>query len=127
MTKTFNIELWDKLKSDFLGGKVFFGLAPDSTAAPYCVIHVLDSGRDEMSKTLCSSIGTAEIQFNVYGFNDMQIDELLLALNTLLETYDNLATYRIINAVRGVTKLASSFSAEVGIGISRYEFKYESL
>ena len=80
-----------------------------------------------MSKTLCSSIGTAEIQFNVYGFNDMQIDELLLALNTLLESYDNLAAYRIINTIRGVTKLASSFSAEVGVGISRYEFKYENL
>lgn len=127
MAKTFNIELWDQLKRDFLSGSVFFGKAPQDTPAPYCVIHVLDSGIDEESKTLCGSIGEASMQFNIYGFNDMQLDELLDTLNGWLKSYKNLEHFRIIKAIRGTTKSASSFSSEVGMGLSRFDFSYEGL
>lgn len=127
MAKTFNIELWEQLKKDFLSGSVFFGKAPQDTPAPYCVIHVLDSGCDEESKTLCGSIGEASMQFNIYGFNDMQLDELLDSLITLLKSYKSLENYRIIKAIRGTTKSASSFSSEVGMGFSRFDFSYEGL
>ena len=127
MAKTFNIELWDQLKSDFLGGDVFFGRAPEDAPAPYCVIHVLDSGDDEDSKTLCGTTGKSSLQFNIYGLNDMQIDELLDELNTWIKSYVLLESYRIIKAVRGVTKNASSFSSDVGMGLSRIDFSHEAL
>lgn len=127
MAKTFNIELWDQLKEDFLGGSVYFGQAPQGTPAPYCVMHILDSGDDESSKTLCGAIGESSIQFNIYGFNDMQLDELLAGLATWIKSYKNLESYRVVKAVRGTSKLASGFSAEVGMGFSRFDFSYEAL
>lgn len=127
MAKTFNIELWDQLKKDFLSGSVFFGKAPQKTPAPYCVIHVLDSGDDEDSRTLCGCIGEASMQFNIYAFNDMQLDELLKTLCDLLKTYKNLENFRVIKAIRGTTKGASTFSSEVGMGLSRFDFSYEAL
>ena len=127
MTKTFNIELWEQLKEDFLSQKVYFGKAPQDTAVPYCVIHILDSGCDENTKTLESSTGEADIQFNIYGFNDMQLDELLDELNTWIKSYKTLDSYRIINAVRGVTRNASDYSSETGMGLSRFDFLYELL
>lgn len=128
MTKTFNIELWDQLKEDFLDGSVFFGEAPENTSAPYCVIHVLDSGDDEGSKTTCGDMTSiSDLQFNVYGFNNMQIDELLDELNTLLKTYTAFDNYRVIAAKRDVTKGAESFSSEVGMGLTRFDFQWERL
>lgn len=124
---TFNIELWQRLKSDFLDGSVFFGSAPEATPAPYCVVYVLDSGDDEQSKTLCRTDGESELQFTIYGFNDMQLDELLDRINNLIKTYKNLENYRIKTASRKMTKCASSFSADVGAGITRFQFSFEKL
>lgn len=128
MSKTFNIELWEQLKEDFLEGNVFFGEAPEDTSAPYCVMHILDSGDNENSKTLCGDMtGISNFQFNVYGFNNMQIDELLDELNTLLKTYSLLDNYRIVKSKRDITKGAESFSAEVGMGLTRFDFEWERL
>lgn len=127
MAKTFNIEIWDKLKEDFLSGAVFFGKAPEDTPAPYCVIHVLDSGDDDQTKTLCKTDGMSDLQFNIYGFNCMQIDELLKELEVTLKTYKNLEGFRVISVRRESTKGASDFSAEVGMGCSRFEFLFEKL
>lgn len=129
MAKTFAIELWERLKIDFLSNnKVFFGKAPEYIAAPYCVIHVLDSGDDESSKTLCGGMtGISSFQFNVYGLNDMQIDELLDELNSLLKTYTLFADYRVIEAKRDVTKGAQEFLSETGMGLTRFNFKWERL
>jgi len=123
---TFNIELWDKLKCDYVSGRVYFGQAPEDAPAPYCIIYVLDSGDDEDSRTLCSVDGVSDLQFTVYGFNDMQLDELLDQLNKLLKSYKNLANYRVKIAERKSTKNASSFSSEVGAGMSRFTFYYEN-
>lgn len=128
MAKTFNIELWEQLKEDFLDGSVFFGEAPEDTPAPYCVIHVLDNGDNESSKTSCGGMtGVSDFQFNVYGFNDMQIDNLLDELNTLIKTYTIFDNYRVIIAKRDITKGAESFSAEIGMGLTRFDFEWERL
>lgn len=138
--KTFNIDLWQYIKHAkdsngdvIFNGKTFFGLAPEDTPAPYCVLHVLDSGDDETSKTLCykdenyNRNGVSDIQFTVYAINDMQLDELLQELNNIISRISNLSLYRIKIVQRGVTKTASSFSSEVGAGLTRYSFKYELL
>lgn len=128
MAKSFNIELWEQLKADFLGGQVYFGTAPQDTPAPYCTVHVLDCGIDEESKTLCGGYnGEATIQFNIYGFNAMQVDELLENLSSLIKTYKNLIAFRICSSKRGTTKGMAQISAEVGMGLSRFDFEYESL
>jgi hypothetical protein len=130
MSKTFNIELWEQLKEDFLDGSVFFGEAPEDAPAPYCVIHVLDSGDDESSKTSCGGMtGISNLQFNIHGFNNMQIDELLDELNALLKTYALIEfdDYRIIEAKRDITKGAENFSAETGMGLTRFDFEWERL
>lgn len=125
---TFNIELWQKLKEDFLNHKVYFGQAPENTPAPYCVIHVLDSGDNERSKTLCGGMtGISNFQFNVYGINDMQIDESLDKLNKLLRTYLTFNSYRVISCKRDITRGADSFSSEIGMGLSRFDFEWELL
>lgn len=124
---TFNIELWQKLKGDLLDGNVFFEQAPEDTPAPYCVLHVMDSGIDENNKTLCRHVNLASIQITIYGFNGMQIDELLDETNNLIKGYELLPSYRIINATRRLTKNASSFSLEVGAGITRFDFSHENL
>lgn len=129
--KTFNADLWLYLKNELkvLNGKIYFGLAPQETPATYCVIHVLDSGNDVNSQTLCDrdSIGISDLQFNLYATNDMLIDELLQDLNNILNHLSNLTEYRVVSAVRGSTRTARDFSNEVGIGITRYSFKYEKL
>lgn len=134
--KTFNIDLWQTLKlpnedeEKFLDGHIYFGEAPEDVPAPYCVIHVLDCGEDENSLTLCGNetgIGISDIQFNLYSTNDMQLDELLQELNLKIKSLKNLSDYRIINAIRGTTKNASGFSSEVGMGFTRFNFRYELL
>jgi len=128
MSPTFNIELWQQLKRDFLDGNVFFGQAPEDTPAPYCVMFSLDSGDDENSKTLCGyTSGESELQFNLYDFNDMAIDEKLEELCSLLKSYSSFEVYSIIGRKRGTVKMASSFSSEVGAGLARYTFKYQTL
>lgn len=128
MAKSFNIELWEQLKLDFLDGKVYFGKAPQETPAPYCVMHVIDGGMDENSKTLCGEAnGEATIQFNIYGFNAMQVDELLESLNSLLKTYKLLVSFRICASKRGTTKGMAQISSDVGMGLSRFDFTYENL
>lgn len=135
MNRTFNADLWLHIKEDkeFLDKKVFFGLAPEDTIAPYCVMHVLDSGDDNSVMTLCSNdegynvAGVSDIQFSVYSTNDMQLDEILYYLNKMIKGIKETTEYRILSATRTVTKNASSFSNEVGTGISRFTFKYEHL
>jgi len=138
--KTFNIDLWQTLKQiyadypdSYLGDNFYFGIAPEDTPSNYCVIHVLDSGIDESSQTLCqknedyNTVGISNIQFSLYAINDMVIDELLQDLNDTIEGLSNLEEYRILKAVRQTTKNASSFTNEVGIGLTRFEFQYEKL
>jgi len=127
MSKTFNIELWEKLKTDFLDSNVFFGQAPEDTPAPYCVIYVLSANEDNNSKTLCQVDREVDLQFNVYGFNDMQIDELLDELVTTLKSYKLLTSYRIKMGIESSTKCASSFSSEIGMGLTRFNFYFEKL
>lgn len=140
--KTFNIDLWQNLRNiiideeegtKFLDGKIYFGLAPEDTPAPYCVMHVMDSGNDDTSATLCKNdegynmVGESDIQFNMYATNDMQLDELLQEFNLHLNKLKNLTDYRVITSIRGTTKNASSFTGEVGLGFTRYSFKFEKL
>lgn len=127
MAKTFNIELWEKLKEDFLGGNVFFGQAPEDTPAPYCVMYVLSGEEDLSSKTLCRADREVDLQFTIYGFNDMQIDELLDELVGILKGYKLLTSYRIKVGIESSTKNASSFTAEVGAGLTRFNFMFEKL
>lgn len=137
---TFNIDLWKSLQNiysnqenSYLKNKIFFGLAPEKTNVPYCVIHVLDSGLDENAQTLCKNdegynkVGTSSIQFSLYATNDMAIDELLQELNDNIYSLSNLNEYRIIRATRQETKNASSFSNETGMGLTRFLFEYEGL
>lgn len=141
--RTFNIDLWQTLRektkpvdgasNSLLNGNVFFGIAPAQTATPYCVMHVLDSGNDVNSQTLCkkdenyNSVGISDIQFSIYATNDMAIDEIAQELNKLIDSLQNLTEYRIISSVRQRTKNASSFTNEIGMGFTEYSFKYESL
>lgn len=137
---TFNIDLWQSLialysqyEQNYLKGKIFFGLAPENTATPYCVIHVIDSGDNPNAQTLCKNqpnynwVGNATIQFNIYAANDMAIDELLQELNDNIKKLSNLTNYRVSNSKRISTKNASSFSNETGVGITRWDFVYEGL
>ena len=141
--RTFNIDLWQTLRektkpvggasNSLLNGNVFFGIAPAQTATPYCVMHVLDSGNDVNSQTLCkkdenyNSVGISDIQFSIYATNDMAIDEIAQELNKLIDSLQNLTEYRIISSVRQRTKNASSFTNETGMGFTEYSFKYENL
>lgn len=128
MAKSFNIELWEQLKTDFLNGKVYFGKAPQNIPAPYCTMHVLDSGIDENAKTLCGDYnGEASFQFNIYGFNAMQVDELLESLNSLLKTYKTLTTFRVCSSKRRTTKGLGQISSDIGMGLTRFDFTYENL
>ena len=111
--RTFNIDLWQTLRektkpvggasNSLLNGNVFFGIAPAQTATPYCVMHVLDSGNDVNSQTLCkkdenyNSVGISDIQFSIYATNDMAIDEIAQELNKLIDSLQNLTEYRIIS------------------------------
>ena len=137
---TFNADLWQFLrawegenKKKFIEGKIYFGLAPENTPVPYCVMHVMDSGDDPNAQTLCqneegyNAVGESRIQFNLYGFNDMQIDELLQELNYLIKSLKNLTVYRIMSCIRERTKTASSFSAEIGQGLTEFQFQHERL
>jgi hypothetical protein len=125
---SFNIEIWNKLKEDFMSGRVYFGRAPEDTPAPYCVIHVMDSGDSEDNKTLCgASVYESDLQFNIYGLNDMQIDDLVQELNGIIKTYNLLENYRIVSSKRLRSKNASSFSAEVGAGFTEFYFSFEAL
>lgn len=133
--KTFNADLWLHIKNnlEFLNKKVFFGLAPEDTIAPYCVMHVLDTGDDSSMNTLCENdegynlAGVSDIQFTVYSTNDMQLDEILFYLNKMIKGIKGTSEYRILSSERTSTKTASSFSNEVGTGLSRFTFKYERL
>lgn len=138
--KTFNIDIWQTLRSytdtnekRFCDGKIYFGLAPENTPAPYCVLHVLNSGEDMSAQTLClkdegyNLVGVSDIQFNVYATNDMYLDELLQELNDILRSFQNLTEYRIVKSERLRTKNASTFTNEVGIGFTEYLFQYEKL
>lgn len=140
-SRTFNIDLWQYLKmvyaakseSQLQSDAIFFGVAKENQPAPYCVIHILNSGEDVEAQTLCKNEadynepGEADIQFSLYATNDMVVDELLHELNNVLKYLKNLSEYRILSAVRQTTKNASSFTNEVGMGLTRYTFKYESL
>lgn len=134
MPKSFNIDLWQTLRTQgFLDNKIYFGLAPEDTPAPYCVLHVLDNGIDTEAQTLCfrepssNTPGLSSIQFNIYSSNDMQLDELLQELNAIILNLNNLTEYRIIQALRKNTKNASTFSGEVGKGFTEFDFTYEFL
>lgn len=139
--KTFNIDLWQKLQEIYAAKEdtylksdaIFFGIAKESQPAPYCVIHVMNSGVDISSQTLCkkdagyNKIGVSNIQFSMYATNDMVVDELLQELNDVLDSLTNLNEYRVLQAIRQTTKNASTFTNEVGMGLTRYDFQYESL
>lgn len=132
--KTFNIELWEEIKrQNFLKGRVYFGVAPEKIPAPYCVMHILDTGKDIFMQTLCSkdldanSVKVSNLQFNVYASNNMQLEELLEELNNLINNLSLLPNFRIIQALRQRTKTASSFSNEVGQGFTEFDFKFELL
>ena len=128
MSPTFNIELWKKLQLDFLDGKVFFGIAPESSTAPYCVLHVLDYGDDYDTRTLCGEMTSeSEIQFNIYDFNDIGIDEKVNELCNILQGYTSLDNYVIDRSARRTARLASGFSAEVGSGSVDFTFSYQSV
>lgn len=137
--RTFNIDLWQTLKTlsssknDLLKGSIYFGLAPEDTPTPYCVMHVLDCGDDVNSQTLCqddqdyNAIGVSDIQFSVYATNDMALDEILQYLNNVIKGLQNLKEYRIASAVRQRTKNATTFTNETGQGFTEFIFKYEKL
>ena len=139
MAKSFNIDLWQNLvqyskdEKDFLNGAIFFGVAPENTPTPYCVMHVLDCGNEVGGQTLCqkeadyNAVGISDIQFSLYDTNDMAIDEILQYLNGVIKSFENLTEYRIISAVRQKTKNASSFTNETGKGFTEYIFKFERL
>lgn len=139
--KTFNIDLWQKLKNIYNTKEnsylkpdtIFFGIAKENQPAPYCVIHVMNCGTDIGSQTLCkkdegyNKIGVSNIQFTMYATNDMVVDELLQELNDVLDSLTNLEEYRILQSIRRTTKNASSFTNELGAGLTRYDFQYERL
>lgn len=139
--KTFNIDLWQKLQEIYTTKEnsvlkpdaIFFGIAKENQPAPYCVIHVMNCGTDTNAQTLCKNnadynkIGTSNIQFTMYATNDMVVDELLQELNDVLDGLTNLNEYRILQSIRRTTKNASSFTNEVGAGLTRYDFQYERL
>ena len=139
MTKTFNIDLWQTIKKELTGqdealnGRIFFGLAPEDTPTPYCVVHVLDSGEDNDAQTLCQNnadyqtVGSARIQFTIYAPNDMWLDEIREDLNKTIKSLQDLKEYRILSKVLLRSKNASSFSNEVGIGLTEFRFGYEPL
>lgn len=139
--KTFNIDLWQKLQEIYAekedtylkSDAIFFGIAKENQPAPYCVIHVMNSGTDVNSQTLCkkdagyNKVGVSNIQFSMYATNDMVVDELLQELNDVLDSLTNLNEYRVLRASRQTTKNATTFTNEVGMGLTRYDFQYESL
>lgn len=139
--KTFNIDLWQKLKEIYAAKEdtylksdaIFFGIANEKQPAPYCVIHIMNSGTDTNSQTLCkkdagyNKVGVSNIQFSMYATNDMVVDELLQELNDVLDNLTNLNEYRILKSIRQTTKNATTFTNEVGKGLTRYDFQYESL
>lgn len=137
--KTFNIDLWQTIKNNLTGqdealnGRIFFGLAPEDTPTPYCVMHVLNSGEDSEAQTLCQNdsnykaVGSARIQFSIYAPNDMWLDEIREDLNKAIKSLQDLEKYRILSKVLLRSKNASSFTNEVGIGLTEFRFEYEPL
>ena len=137
--ETFGIDLWNNIKNLYsdkdeeLNKKIFFGLAPEDTSSPYCVIHVLNCGEDSSAQTLCqynenyNIVGSARIQFTIYAQNDMWLDEIREDLNKKIRKLQDLTKYRILSKVLLRSKNASSFSSEIGTGLTEFEFKYESL
>lgn len=137
--KTFNIDLWQTIKNNLTGqdealnGRIFFGVAPEKTETPYCVIHVLNGGEDSNAQTLCQddpdykAVGFAQIQFNIYATNDMWLDEIREDLNKHIKSLKVLENYRILSRVLLNSKNASSFTNETGTGLTEFKFKYEPL
>lgn len=136
--KTFNIDLWQTIKNNLgqdeaLNGRIFFGVVPEKTETPYCVIHLLNGGEDSNAQTLCQNdpdyqaVGFARIQFNIYATNDMWLDEIREDLNRHIKSLRELENYRILSRVLLRSKNASSFTNETGIGLTEFEFKYEPL
>lgn len=137
--KTFNIDLWETIKNNLTGqdealnGRIFFGVAPENTETPYCVMHVMNGGEDSNSQTLCQddpnykAVGFARIQFNIYATNDMWLDEIREDLNRYIKSLRDLEHYRILSRVLLRSKNASSFTNETGAGLTEFEFKYEPL
>lgn len=139
MSKTFNIDLWQTIKEKITGqdealnGRIFFGLAPEDTPTPYCVMHLMNGGEDSEAQTLCQNdadyqtIGFARIQFNIYAPNDMWLDEIREDLNKTIKSLQELSEYRILSKVLQRSKNASTFTNETGIGLTEFNFKYEPL
>lgn len=128
---SFNIDIWQKIKAEFedLENKVYFGEVPEEIEAPFCVMHVLDNGVDDTFSTICddNKIYKADIQFSLYDYNDMAIDELLINLNSFISQLKDLEKYRILSKQRVRTRNSNGFSAEVGMGYTEYIFTYEIL
>ncbi len=137
--KTFNIDLWQTIKNNLTGqdealnGRIYFGVAPEEIETPYCVMHVMNGGEDSNSQTLCQdnpdyhAVGFARIQFNIYATNDMWLDEIREDLNRYIRSLRDLENYRILSRVLLRSKNASSFTNEIGTGLTEFEFKYEPL
>lgn len=128
--KTFEIELWEYLrKADTsLGKKFYFGLAPVDVAVNYCVMHVLDMREEENAQTLCRNdiVKLSNIQFSVYASNDMVLNEVLNELNEVIKGIELLDNYRITINRCERTKTASTFTNEVGMGLTEFYFNYEN-
>ena len=128
--KTFEIELWEYLrKADTsLGKKFYFGLAPSDVAVNYCVMHVLDMREEENAQTLCRNdiVKLSNIQFSVYASNDMVLNEVLNELNEVIKGIELLDNYRITINRCERTKTASTFTNEVGMGLTEFYFNYEN-
>lgn len=139
MAKTFNIDLWQTIQEkskgqdEALNGRIFFGLAPEDTPMPYCVMHVLHDGENNEAQTLCqydlnyNIVGSARIQFSIYASNDMWLDEIREDLNKKIRVLQDLTEYRILSKILLRSKNASSFTNEAGMGLSEFKFEYEPL
>lgn len=129
--KTFEIELWEYLRkaNTSLGKKFYFGLAPTDASVNYCVMHILDMREEENAQTLCRNdiVKLSNIQFNVYASNDMVLNEVLNELNEVIKGIKLLNSYRITIGRCERTKTASTFTNEVGMGLTEFYFNYEKV
>lgn len=129
--KTFEIELWDYLRKagTSLGKKIYFGIAPTDIAVNYCVMHILDMREEENAQTLCRKdiVKLSNIQFSVYASNDMALNEILNELNETIRNIELLEHYRITMRRCERTKTASTFTNEVGMGLTEFYFNYENV